>query len=477
MAMTWTGTDIISLILFELHQVLPVLAVLMAVSSLDDVFIDIVYVYRRAWRHLRFYRHTPRMTALALQAATVKPIAVLIPAWDESRVIGAMLRSTTRLWPQQAIHFFVGCYPNDPATRDIVASHALRDPRIHLVTVSRAGPTTKAHCLNEIYTSVTAWADQASIPFSALLLHDAEDLVSAREPSVISHLIDRRDILQFPVRPLVVPGSPWVSGHYLDEFAESHGKDIQVREFLGASLPSAGVGCAFSARALQHAARSRAGKPFDETSVTEDYELALRLGQQGYRTAFIHLSGGPSAPYVATQEHFPDSFLLAVRQKSRWLLGITLQGWDRLGWSGSWANRYMLLRDRKALLTAYLNAMAFLLAAVVSAIWLWQSLDADAPRFPAFLLAPAWLSWLLGLNGYFLLHRLVVRAAFVWRYHGCYQAMLSVPRAVVANAINFAAACRAVVLYVRHKRSQKPVIWDKTAHHFPVLDPALQAAP
>jgi adsorption protein B len=464
---SWTLIDSLSLLLFLLVQMLPVLAVLIAASGIDDLFVDCTYVYRWLHRYLTYYRRTPRITAETLADVPLKKIAVMIPAWDESAVIGAMLRATTALWPQDAVQFFVGCYPNDIETAKCVRAQAGLDSRIHPVLISRPGPTTKAHCLNEIFAFVQQHEHTRQMHFAAYLLHDAEDLVSAREPFVISHLIDRRDILQFPVRPLVVPGSLWVSGHYLDEFAESHGKDLLVREFLGACLPSAGVGCAFSRRALMQAASSRAGKPFDESSMTEDYELALRLGQQGFRTVFIHLSAGPAAPYIATEEYFPDSFLQAVRQKSRWLMGITLQGWDRLGWSGSWANRYMLLRDRKSLLTAYLNAVAFFLAAVFTMVWIWQQLDENAPRFFETLSANHWLGVLLGLNGYLLLHRLIVRACFVWRYHGLNQALLSFPRASVANAINFAAACRALVLYLRHRKSRIPLLWDKTAHRFP----------
>ena len=51
---------------------------------------------------------------------------------------------------------------------------------------------------------------------------------------------------------------------------------------------------------------------------------------------------------VATREHFPASFDAAVRQKARWLTGIALAGWDRIGWRGGLVNRWMLLRDRKA---------------------------------------------------------------------------------------------------------------------------------
>ncbi len=464
----WTGIDSLALLLFVLHQILPLVAMLMALSGLDDLFVDLAYVYRRIWRYFQYYRHQPRMTAQQLSDVPVRPIAVMIPAWDESDVIESMLRSTTTLWPQPNIHFFVGVYRNDPATLQIVRNLEAVVRRIHLVFVNAHGPTTKAHCLNEIAGYIGAWEAHRHMYFDAFLWHDAEDLVSAREPYVISHLIGRKDILQFPVRPLQVPGSRWVSGHYLDEFAESHGKDLQVREFLGACLPSAGVGCAISRRAFLHVACARAGRPFDETSVTEDYELALRLGKSGYQTSFVHLSAGPAAPYVATEEYFPDSFWRAVRQKSRWLLGITLQGWDRLGWSGGWANRYMLLRDRKALLTAYLNTIAFILAAVFSSLWIWQQLDADAPHFMVLVPQSSPVHLLLLLNGYLVLHRMIVRGAFVWRYHGARQALLSVPRTFVANSINFAAACRAILLYRRHRRTKIAIAWDKTAHRFPV---------
>jgi adsorption protein B len=33
-------------------------------------------------------------------------------------------------------------------------------------------------------------------------------------------MIDRFDLVQLPVLPLVNPQSRWVSGHYCDEFAE-----------------------------------------------------------------------------------------------------------------------------------------------------------------------------------------------------------------------------------------------------------------
>src|SRR3546814_5780456 len=80
-------------------------------------------------------------------------------------------------------------------------------------------------------------------------------------------------MVQLPVLPLADPQSRWIGGHYLDEFAESHGKDLVVREALGASVPSAGVGCAINRNMMDRIVAMNGGRPFDEASITEDYEL------------------------------------------------------------------------------------------------------------------------------------------------------------------------------------------------------------
>src|SRR3546814_10397441 len=55
---------------------------------------------------------------------------------------------------------------------------------------------------------------------------------------------------------------------------------------------------------------------------------------------------------VATRAYFPDRLDHVVRQKTRWVHGIALQGWDRTGWSLRPAEFWMRLRDRRGPLTA-----------------------------------------------------------------------------------------------------------------------------
>src|SRR3546814_12027645 len=62
---------------------------------------------------------------------------------------------------------------------------------------------------------------------------------------------------------------------------------------------------------------------------------------------------------VCTREYFPATLTAAVRQKARWMTGIALAGWDRLGWQGSLAERWMRFRDRRGPLAAVILCCAY----------------------------------------------------------------------------------------------------------------------
>lgn len=83
---------------------------------------------------------------------------------------------------------------------------------------------------------------------------------------MFDRLTDRAGVIQLPVVPLPDRANQWVAGHYCDEFAESHGKELVVREAVRASIALAGVGCAISRPAIASwprrmaASRSPAGR-------------------------------------------------------------------------------------------------------------------------------------------------------------------------------------------------------------------------
>ena len=96
--------------------------------------------------------------------------------------------------------------------------------------VEADGPTTKADCLNHLYDALIAFEIETGRSAKAVVLHDAEDVVHRFELRIFDGLIDRAAVIQLPVLPLIDPHSRWISGHYCDEFAEAHIKELVVRE-------------------------------------------------------------------------------------------------------------------------------------------------------------------------------------------------------------------------------------------------------
>lgn len=446
------------------REMLLLVAVGIAVSGVDDLFIDAFYFSRTVWRRLTIYRRHDRATAESMRRADAGAMAIIVPAWDEGNVIGAMLADLTRRLDYPDYRVFVGIYPNDPATRAAVV--AVADRHVRIVTCSRPGPTTKADCLNHLWRAVVADERATGRCFKAIVLHDAEDVVHPLELAVFDALIPRLMMVQLPVLPLPDPGSRWISGHYLDEFAEHHAKDLVVREALGAAVPSAGVACAIDRAMLGRIADLALGAPFDAACLTEDYELGHRIKALGGRAALVRVKSAYDQVVVATREHFPATLDAAVRQKARWLTGIALNGWDRLGWPGGLADRYMMLRDRKALASSLLVVLAYAgaaLAALDAALRLaWPTARALPP-----LVGPG-LAWLLAFNAAVLGWRLLMRAVFTGHAYGWRQALRSVPRSIVSNLVNALAAWRAVSGYRDIAAGRRQPVWDKTTHRYPV---------
>jgi len=426
--------------------------------AINDLLVDIIYFARAMWRALVVYTRYPRAFASDLpMSAEPGLIAILVPAWDESAVIASMLRATVARVDFADYRIFVGHYRNDPATAAAIASVA--DARIEAVQIDRDGPTTKADCLNHLYDALVAYETETQRSAKAIVLHDAEDVVHPLELRIFDRLIDRAAVIQLPVLPLPDRYSRWISGHYCDEFAEAHVKELVVREAVGAAIPLAGVGCAIARRPLAQLAAMQEGRPFAGNCMTEDYEIGLRLGALGLKTMFVRLPVRAGARgVVASRGHFPATLGSAVRQKARWLGGIALSGWDRLGWSGGLGERWMRMRDRRGPLAALLLIAAYTAALLWSQIWLAEALGAPIKA----RLDPTLVTLLL-INGWLLAWRVLMRACFTASAYGLGEGLLSIPRLIVGNVIAVLAALRAVSLHLGGGATR----WDKTRHIFP----------
>lgn len=294
----------------------------------------------------------------------------------------------------------------------------------------------------------------------AVVLHDAEDLVHPAELRIFDWLIGRHAAVQLPVLPLIHPQGRLISAVYSDEFAESHAKQLQVREALGAGLPLAGVGCALDREMLGRIGGEDG--PFDRASLTEDYELGLAIATAGGSTIFVHVPEVPGSwTPVAVRAYFPHRLDAAVRQRARWMVGIALAGWDRLGWGRplAWRDHWMRLRDRRAPLAV------LVLAAAYAGLLLWAA--AAIGHLLVGTAQPASLpNGLLIATSALMLWRLAVRIGFTTTLYGWREGIAAAPRLIIGNYIALLAARRALTTYIGLLRG-RPLAWDKTAHHFP----------
>jgi len=397
------------------------------------------------------------------------PIALFVPAWREAKVIAPMIRHALAAWPHADLRIYAGCYVNDPATRAAMEAGGAGDPRLRIVINEVPGPTTKGQCLNRIYRAMREDEAREGIRFRAVLLHDAEDMVHPDALTLIDRALDEADFVQIPVRPEMQVASPWVGNHYADEFADAHVREMVVRDWLGAGLPAAGVGCAFSARALAQVAERRGnggggagGNPFDPLAMTEDYELGMLIGGKG------SLPGGKGGTFlrvrahdgslVATRAFFPSRLDTAVRQKSRWVHGIAFDGWDQLGWSLRPVELWMRLRDRRGPLTALVLAAGYMLVVLTAVLWLAEQAGLYSPG-PL----PTLVYWVLIATTAAFAWRAIVRFVIVGREYGWGEGLGSVLRIPVGNVIAIIAARRAIFRYAASLRGV-PARWDKTEH-------------
>ena len=70
--------------------------------------------------------------------------------------------------------------------------------------------------------------------FAAVVLHDAEDHVHPEELALYRRHLAHHAMVQIPVVPMIDGKARWVGGHYGDEFAEAHGKELPLRCALDA---------------------------------------------------------------------------------------------------------------------------------------------------------------------------------------------------------------------------------------------------
>ena len=456
------------------HELLLFAGVFFLIGALDDILIDAVWLWLKSIGKAK----TCEVQREELASRPLSgPVAVFVPAWREAGVIGDTLRHALHVWKQADLRVYVGCYGNDPATIAAAMSAAASlsqrgDNRLRIVIHDRQGPSTKADCLNRLYQALRDDERRMKRLFSSVIFHDAEDMVDPAGLSLLdAEIAAGTDFVQLPVEPMVQTSSRWLGSHYCEEFAEAHAKSMVVRSALGAAIPGAGVGSAISRQALHQLSRRHVdGSPFEAQSLTEDYELGLAVAEIGGTSSFVRVRGEDGS-VVATRAYFPNELAHVVQQKTRWVHGIALQGWDRLGWKGNWVESWMRARDRRGPFAALVLLIGYILLALTLILWTAATLGV-APKLE---LTPL-LKTLITLNLVAFGWRALLRFLFTARAHGAVEGLRALARIPVTNVVSILAGRRAITAYAASLLGGG-IVWNKTPHFNHPASTRLPAVP
>ncbi|HZW25082.1 MAG TPA: glycosyl transferase family protein [Gallionella sp.] len=472
--------------LYVLDVLAAITAVLILVSSLDDLFIDICYWVRTAWRWAAVKSRYAPLRIEQLREKEESWLAIMVPAWKEYDVIAKMVENTLATMEYRNYVIFLGTYQNDAETTAEADRMARRFPhKVRRAAVAHDGPTCKADCLNWIVQSIFQYEEQNGMRFSGMVMHDSEDVIHPLEFHLYNYLIDRKDLIQLPVLSLEREWHEFIAGTYLDDFSEWHCKEMAVRESLTGLVPGSGVATCYSHRVIEELAKLNNNQPFNTDTLTEDYEMSHRLKKIGTEQVFVMFPVLYRAKrkglfsrrekmvevksLIATREYFPSEFRAAYRQRARWILGVSFQGWQQMGWQGGLISNYLYFRDRKGIFTSFAGLLAYFLAANFSVLWMLHSAGYEYVRFPEFTQPESWIYSVILVNFWLFMNRIAQRVYFVAKLNGIEQGLLAIPRMLVGNVINFFSVCRAWKVFLIHIVTGKRVTWDKTQHSYPTM--------
>ncbi len=474
------ATDIPTILLTLAQALFVVAAIIFAISALDDLLID-VYFYARVLvkRLARMGKYKP-LSIDDLTRSEEKPFALMLPAWKEADVLYSAVRNLISTIDYKNYQIFIGTYPNDADTQREAARLQQEFPHVHQVITRLPGPTCKADCLNQIIQAIFAYEYRNNMQFAGVVMQDAEDVVHPLSFRLYNHLVPRFDLVQIPVYSLKRKWYEITGGHYMDEFAEFHSKEILVREQFAGVVPGAGVGTVYSRRAINFA--GSLGEYFSTHSLTEDYEFSFRLREAGLkmifarvplkRTTYVKDRHGRErkrevTDFIATREYFPNKFWASVRQKTRWTIGISFQGWRSFGWKGNWRIKYLFWRDRKMIFFSHAIALGIISLIIHLGYAAYQAIDSDGYQLAPLLEDGHPLWHLVDFNVAVMLYRIAQRHFWTWLYYGWSTLPMVTVRYVWGGVINYLAITRATRIFLNHLRTKAPIGWDKTSHDFP----------
>jgi adsorption protein B len=407
-------------------------------SSFDDLLIDLFAIGIRQQKHNGLSSSTPK-------------IGVFIANWQEADIIPVTIPGNISEITDPNVVFYVGVYPNDTPTLEAARKIESEYPdRVKVIVNRMNGPTTKGQLLNHMFLEVIG-NDGPDI----IVFHDSEDKIDPRLFQLYASLVSEGyDYIQTPVFSLPSEHRSYVGASYEDMLGEFHTRIMVVREALGVAIPSAGVGTAFTKQVAQTFINER-GEVLADGSVVEDYIFGHECHRKGFRCTFVNVHDNDG--HIATWEFFPSTIATSVKQKSRWIYGIAFDAWRRLGWYGGLKDRWFLMRDRKAMFTAFLAPLSFIYFIGILIFGI------DDHHISATTASILW--WSVVINMFACLIRYWVRVSSHNNVYGNGNFVGIVIRWFVSLWVDALATARAWKMFlVDSSFATRPVAWAKTTH-------------
>jgi hypothetical protein len=230
-----------------LQVLLWITTIMLVISGIDDMYLDLLYWLLRG----RYKSKFPDFSTMHYKPE--KPIAIMVGAWNESKVIGRTLSYAVKNLRYKNYRIFVGIYPNDTESINVIKEFSLKDSRVIACINPRSGPTTKADNLNAMYAGLCEY-EKVYGEFEIIIIHDAEDFIHPSSLKLYNFLLGYKGYhgVQIPVIPIKSKLGKIYHRTYCDAFAEIHTKDMIVRQGMGTFIPFSGTGMGFHRKAIYY---------------------------------------------------------------------------------------------------------------------------------------------------------------------------------------------------------------------------------
>ena len=228
--------------------------------------------------------------------------AILIPAHNEEKVIGATIASMLELdYPKDKLKIIVINDGSKDKTKEIILDFAAKDARVQLFDVPKGeGGKGKSRALN-------LGIKQAST--EVIAIYDADN---TPDKHALKYLV--ANLISNPELGAVLGKFRTVNKNYnlLTKFINIETLSFQSMLQAGrwqmhnvATLP--GTNFVMWSRLITKL------NGWDEEALTEDSELSIRIYEEGYKIKFI--------PYSITYEQEPQEWKVWIKQRMRWVRG------------------------------------------------------------------------------------------------------------------------------------------------------------